>query len=81
MLRLLHPFMPFISEEIWQVIRPYLMTRISSEHLAVAKFPDAREHSVALGEEDRDGHCIAATEAVNSLRSLLGWHPGQRVQP
>ena len=24
MLRLLHPFMPFVSEEIWQVIRPYI---------------------------------------------------------
>ena len=24
MLRLLHPFMPFVSEEIWQVIRPYM---------------------------------------------------------
>ena len=24
-------------------------------------------------------HCIEATEAINSLRSLLGWHPGQRV--
>jgi valyl-tRNA synthetase len=25
-------------------------------------------------------HCIEATEAINSLRSLLGWHPGQRVR-
>ena len=25
-------------------------------------------------------HCIEATEAINSLRSLLGWHPGQRVE-
>ena len=24
--------------------------------------------------------CIAATEAINSLRSLLGYHPGQRVE-
>ena len=23
--------------------------------------------------------CIAATEAINSLRSLLGYHPGQRI--
>ncbi len=24
-------------------------------------------------------HCIGVTEAVNSLRALLGYHPGQRV--
>jgi valyl-tRNA synthetase len=24
--------------------------------------------------------CIASTEAINSLRSLLGYHPGQRVE-
>ncbi len=39
MLRILHPFMPFISEEIWQAIRPYLSEANLSDHLAVAKFP------------------------------------------
>ena len=25
-------------------------------------------------------HCIEATEAINSLRALVGYHPGQRVE-
>ena len=80
MLRILHPFMPFISEEIWQTIRPYLGEADLSEHLAVAKFP---EPTVAfkLNPEEADAmdRCIGTTEAINSLRSLAGHHPGQRV--
>ncbi|MGC1340974.1 MAG: valine--tRNA ligase, partial [Candidatus Binataceae bacterium] len=80
MLRLLHPFMPFISEEIWQVIRPYLNEADLSEHLAIAKFPQPSAHArTSAGDEAAMTHCIEVTEAVNSLRALLGYHPGQRV--
>jgi valyl-tRNA synthetase len=81
MMRLLHPFMPFISEEIWQVIRPYLSEPNLTQHLAVAKFPVAPAQAWMSAEETAEmDHCIAATEAINSLRSLLGFHPGQRVR-
>ncbi len=40
MLRLLHPFMPFVSEEIWQVIRPYLDEANLARHLPIAKYPE-----------------------------------------
>ncbi|HKF29532.1 MAG TPA: valine--tRNA ligase [Candidatus Binataceae bacterium] len=81
MLRVLHPFMPFISEEIWQVLRPYLSEQNLSQHLAVAKFPDAFSESwMNTAETAAMDHGIAATEAINSLRSLLGYHPGQRVR-
>ena len=39
MLRLLHPFMPFVSEEIWQVIRPYIDDADLAPNLPVANFP------------------------------------------
>ena len=52
----------------------------AGEHLAVAKFP-LRSHRRHLSRRSSgDGACIAATEAINSLRSLLGYHPGQRVE-
>jgi valyl-tRNA synthetase len=81
LLRILHPFMPFISEEIWQALRPYFSAKDLSEHLAVAKFP-APATTPWLSEDEAAAmnNCIAATQAVNSLRSLLGWNPGQRVQ-
>jgi valyl-tRNA synthetase len=81
MLRILHPFMPFISEEIWQALRPYFSTADLSEHLAVAKFPTpAGEPWLSSEEETEMQHCVTVTEAVNSLRSLLGWSPGQSVK-
>ncbi|WP_333646014.1 valine--tRNA ligase [Candidatus Binatus sp.] len=81
MLRLLHPFMPFVSEEIWQVIRPYLDEPNLAAHLPIAKYPEASAtNPLSPAEETAMNHCIEATEAINSLRSLLGWHPGQRVR-
>ncbi|MFZ0247404.1 valine--tRNA ligase [Candidatus Binatus sp.] len=81
MLRLTHPFMPFVSEEIWQVIRPYLDEPRLAAHLPIAKYPEASvTNPLSAAEETAMNHCIEATEAINSLRSLLGWHPGQRVR-
>jgi valyl-tRNA synthetase len=81
MLRVLHPFMPFVSEEIWQVIRPYLDEPNLAPHLPIAKYPEpSATNPLSAAEELAMNHCIEATEAINSLRSLLGWHPGQRVK-
>jgi valyl-tRNA synthetase len=80
MLRLLHPFMPFISEEIWQAIRPYLSESDLSEHLAVAQWPAASSGDpLSTREAEAMERCISATQAVNSLRSLVGHHPGHRI--
>jgi valyl-tRNA synthetase len=80
MLRVLHPFMPFVSEEIWQVIRPYLDEPNLAPHLPIAKYPEpSATNPLSAEEELAMNHCIEATEAINSLRSLLGWHPGQLV--
>jgi valyl-tRNA synthetase len=47
----------------------------------VAKFPTpASTPWLSAEEATAMKHCIAATQAVNSLRSLLGWNPGQRVR-
>ncbi len=80
MLRLLHPFMPFVSEEIWQVIRPYLDEPNLVAHLPIAKYPEASAtNPLSPAEETAMNHCIEATEAINSLRSLMGIHPAQKI--
>jgi valyl-tRNA synthetase len=73
--------MPFITEEIWQALRPYVGEPGVAPHLAVAKFPLPAFPEVLSAEETAAmDRCIAATEAINSLRSLLGYHPGQRIE-
>jgi len=80
LLRILHPFMPFISEEIWQVLKPFFPEAPDREHLAVATFPIASEIAYLTESEAVSmQHCIEATQAINSLRALAGYHPGQRV--
>ncbi|HUN57159.1 MAG TPA: class I tRNA ligase family protein, partial [Candidatus Binataceae bacterium] len=80
LLRILHPFMPFISEEIWQVLKPFFPEPPDREHLAVATFPIASEIAYLTESEAVSmQHCIEATQAINSLRALAGYHPGQRV--
>ena len=80
LLRLLHPFMPFISEELWQALRPYIDEPGLSEHLAVASFPKSvGEDPLTEAERIAMAHCLEATDAINSLRALVGVHPGQRV--
>ncbi len=80
-LRLLHPFMPFITEEIWQVLRPFIGEPQRSDHLAVARFPEPSAQKL-LSEEEAVAmaHCIEAAEAVNSLRALVGHHPGNKIK-
>jgi valyl-tRNA synthetase len=80
MLRLLHPFMPFVSEEIWQVIRPYVDDADLAPNLPIAKFPIARD-STLLSPQDSDAMdvTIKITNALNNLRALLGLHPGERI--
>jgi valyl-tRNA synthetase len=81
LLRLLHPFMPFISEEIWQALRPYLKQANLSEHVAVAEWPRPSTYEpLNKTEAAAMERCIVTTQTINSLRSLVSHHPGQRIK-
>jgi valyl-tRNA synthetase len=70
-LRLLHPIMPFITEEVWQ----RLPVAKDADFLARAPWPAAGGHAAAV-EFD---HVVAAVDAIRSLRSAAGLASGQRV--
>jgi valyl-tRNA synthetase len=61
LLKVLHPFMPFITEEIWQEIKE----RKAKEYLIVAKWPELKPYDQAL----LDG-MEAAVGVVGSVRNL-----------
>ncbi len=75
-MRLLHPFIPFITEELWQRLpRP----ADAPASLALARFPDS---NVAVRDEaaERDMASLQAViGAARSIRSEHDIHPGAEV--
>ncbi|MBC2839083.1 valine--tRNA ligase [Robiginitalea sp. SC105] len=60
-LRLLHPFMPFLSEEVWQ----HMATRSPEEALVVAAWP-----SPATADADLLGEFTMASEVISGIRTI-----------
>ncbi|MDW0109658.1 valine--tRNA ligase [Sporosarcina aquimarina] len=62
-MRLLHPLMPFITEEIWQNL-PH-----EGESITVAAWPVA---DAALTNDERSGHMKLLTDVIKAVRAIRG---------
>ena len=72
-LKLLHPFMPFITEEIWQAL-PH-----DGEALMIARYPEYTE-SLAFPAEERDFEMVMnAIRAVRSRRAEKNVPPSRKA--
>ena len=72
-LRLLHPIMPFVTEEIWQAL-PH-----EGESIMVAKFPEAKASAIDPEAEAEMDVVMDAVRAIRNLRAELGAAPGKSV--
>ena len=72
-LRLLHPFMPFITEEIWQSI-PH-----EGEALIVAQWPEFREELNFKAEEDAMESVMNAIRAIRARRTEMNVPPSKKA--
>ena len=69
LLRLLHPFMPFVTEELWSRLpaaRDYVMR---------ADWPDLQDRYVDPGAEERFGQVMAIVDEVRGHRQAAGAPP------
>jgi len=73
-LRLLHPFMPFISEEIWQ----HLPHREGS--LMLEKWPEYREELQDSAAEKQMSLIMDVIRTIRNLRAELNVPPGKKVE-
>ena len=72
-LRLLHPFMPFITEEIWQSI-PH-----EGEALIVAQWPAVRDELSFKVECDQMESVMAAIRAIRNRRTEMNVPPSKKA--
>jgi valyl-tRNA synthetase len=72
-LRLLHPIMPFITEQIWQSI-PH-----DGESIMIAEFPTSDAGLIDENAEKRMEIVMEVTRTIRNLRAEIGVAPGKRV--
>jgi len=74
-LRLLHPFMPFITEEIWQ----QLPQRKENESVMVAKFPEPDQRYDNPGVEGETAWIIEVVDALRNIRGEMNLPPSEQI--
>ncbi|MCL4784742.1 MAG: valine--tRNA ligase [Bryobacterales bacterium] len=77
-LRLLHPAMPFITEELWQRLRQEGTTRGAS--ICLARFPEADASVEDAAAEAEVEALQAIIGAVRNLRADLGQDPKKTIE-
>lgn len=76
-LRLAHPIMPFITEEIWQTIAP--MTGKNASSIMLEKYPQAQTDKLDESSEAWVLELKQMVEATRSLRGEMSISPAARV--
>ena len=66
-LRLLHPWMPFVTEAIWQQLRPHLGQAADADALIGARYPQPGDRERDLAAE---GAFAAVQEIVTAVRQV-----------
>lgn len=82
-LRMLHPFVPFVSEEIWQNLRPLLATlNNTTPAVAVAnsEWPKPSEDRMYADQRQRFAFLKEVTRAVRNVRAEHAIDPKQPME-
>ena len=78
-LRLLHPFMPFVTEEVWQHLRPHLSSP-EAEALIVATWPQMDESWYDDEADAQAGLVLDIVRAIRNIRAERGVEPSRFVE-
>jgi len=83
-LRLVHPFMPFITEALWQAVAPVAgrsqaLVQGEFASISTAAFPKAELKKIESQCDAQMSQLKALVGAIRSLRAEMGLGPGDKV--
>ena len=80
-LRAIHPFLPFITEEIWQNLREWLPgSEDLPESIMICPYPQDEGHRFDAEAEDQIGLVMRTVRAVRNTRAQLGIPVNQTLE-
>ena len=77
-LRMLHPIIPFITEELWQTVAP-LAGRKTADSIMLAEFPQANPDKIVPAAFEQMDVLKGLVESVRNLRGEMGLGPGVKA--
>ena len=77
MLKLLHPIMPFITEEIWQ--RTTKLTSENTETIMLSRYPHVEEQFIEPVLEDEMEWLKKVVQSIRTIRSEMTISPAKRI--
>ena len=76
-MRLAHPIIPFITEELWQKVAP--VAGIAGESVAIARYPQAQPEKIDPAAIAHVAKLKSIVDACRNLRGEMNVSPAQRL--